>query len=167
MNPLSYLRWFIKGIVKENSPSAIALAIAFGFVIGIIPKSNLTAQSIFILAMVIRTNTGFLILSILIFSFISPVIDPLTDRIGYFILTLPSLNKVFNWMYNTPVIAWSDFNNTVVMGGVVVGLILFLPVYYYSKKFGVYYNSFLKEKIAKSRVSKVLKASWLFEWYFK
>ncbi len=167
MNPVALLRQFIKGLLKENEPYQIALGIAFGFVIGIIPKDNLTAQFLFIIALSTKVNVGFLIVSIFVFSCLSPLTDLVTDKLGYFILTQKSLEDFFTKLYNTPFIPWTDFNNTVVMGGFVTGLILFFPVYMISKRFALFYNLKLKEKISSSKIVKFLKASWLFEWYFK
>ena len=64
-------------------------------------------------------------------------------------------------------VPWTGFNNTVLTGGLVVGLILMAPVYVIGKKFGVYYNGALKEKVMNSKFIKGLKASWLLDWYFK
>lgn len=167
MNPLSILRQFIKGLTKENEPYQIGLGIAFGFWIGIIPKNNLTAQLIFIFMMATKANIPFSIVTIFLFSFLSPVTDLISDPLGYFILTAKPLEGFFTKLYNMPVIPWTDFNNTVVMGGFIIGIILFYPVYLLGKKFGLYYNLKFKEKIGNSKLIKSLKASWLFDWYFK
>lgn len=167
MNPLSIIRQFVKGLLKENEPYQIALGLSFGMMIGIIPKNNLTAQLLFIFALSTKANIPFLILSIFFFSSLAPISDIITDKIGYYILTLKSLEPFFTKIYNMPVIPWTDFNNTVVMGGLILGLSLFIPSYFLFKKFGNYYNLFLKNKISNSRFVKFLKASWLFEWYFK
>lgn len=167
MNPISLLRQFINGLLKDNEPYQIALGLSFGIMIGIIPKNNLTAQILFIFALSTKANVPFLIVSIFGFSLLTPFIDIITDKIGYSILTLKTLEPLFTKMYNTPVIPWTDFNNTVVMGGFILGIFLFLPSYILFKKFGSYYNITLKNKINNSKIVKFLKTSWLFEWYFK
>ncbi|MEF3279881.1 MAG: TIGR03546 family protein [Elusimicrobiota bacterium] len=166
MNPISIIRQFIKGLLKDNEPYQIGLAVAFGLIIGVIPKNNITAQLIFIIAVSTKANIPFLILSIFFFSSFSLITDILTDKIGYFILTREFLNAFFTKMYNTPFIPWTDFNNTVVMGGVIVGIVVFFPVYLLGKKFGAYYKEKLANKISNLKFIKMLKASWLFEWYF-
>jgi len=167
MNPLSLLRQFIHGLTKENEPYQIGLGIAFGFWIGLIPKNNLTAQILFILMMFTKANIPFSIITIFIFSLISPLTDIISDPLGYSILNFKYFESFFTTLYNTPIIPWTDFNNTVVMGGLILGFILFFPVYLAGKKFGIYYNSGLKEKILKLKFIKALKTSWLFDWYFK
>jgi uncharacterized protein (TIGR03546 family) len=167
MNPVSLIRQFIKGLLKENEPYQIGLAVAFGMVIGIIPKDNLTAQLILIISLCFKTNIPMLLVSIFLFSSLSFITDPLTDKIGYFILTLDSLKPLFTKLYNTPVLPWTGFNNTVLMGGFITGIILFWPVYRCGKRFGNFYKNRLATKISNSKFIKVIKASWLFEWYFK
>jgi len=167
MNPLTFLRYFIRGLTKDNEPKQIALAISFGIFIGIIPKNNLLVHILFILFLCFKINIPFFIISITFFSLISPLTDPLTDKIGYFILTLDSLKGFFTELYNMPIVPWTSFNNTVVMGGTILSIILFLPLYFFSLKVVSYYNIKLKDKILNSKIVKALKMSFLFEWYFK
>jgi len=167
MNPLTFLRYFIKGLVRDNEPKQIAFALSFGIFIGLIPKNNILVHILFIFFLCFKINIPFFILSIVFFSFFSPLIDPVSDRIGYFILTLKSLNGFFTELYNMPVIPWTGFNNTVVMGGIILSIILFLPFYFLSLKLVSYYNVKFKNRVVNSRIVKALKMSFLFEWYFK
>lgn len=167
MNPLFIIRNFVKGILKEKDPRSVGLAFAFGFMLGLIPKNNLTAQLIFIFALIFKINIPFFFLSTILFSYLSFMTDKLTDPIGYFILTNKAFENIFVWMYNAPIIPWSDFNNTVVMGGFIVGIVLFYPIYFFSKRIAERYFLDLAKKLAENRVVKLLKISWLFDWYFK
>ncbi len=156
MNPLGLIRQFVKGLLKENEPWQIGLGIAFGFAIGIIPKANLTAQLIFVLMMCTKANVPFAILSIFLFSTFSPITDKLTDPIGYAVLNLDFLYPLFLKLYNMPILPWTDFNNTVVLGGLISGTILFYPVYLIGKKFGELYKKTLREKMVNSKMAKFL-----------
>lgn len=167
MNPLSIIRQFARGLLKENKPWQIGLAIAFGFVIGIIPKSNLTAQLLFLIMMCTKANVPFSFISIFFFSLIHPFTDAIADPLGYFILNLDFLYNFFTKVYNMPVLPWTDFNNTVVLGGLIMGVVLFYPIYLVGRSFGFYYESKFKDKVLNSKVVKSLKASWVLDWYFK
>lgn len=167
MNPFNLIRQFIKGLVKENEPWQIGLGIAFGFALGIIPKANLTAQLIFLLMMCTKANVPFAILSIFLFSAFSPIIDKATDPIGYAILNLDFLYPIFLKLYNMPILPWTDFNNTVVIGGLTLGILLFYPVYLIGKKFGEAYKKTLRGKIVNSKIAKVLSGNPLLSWYFR
>lgn len=167
MNPLNLIRQLIKGLVKENEPWQIGLGIAFGFWLGIIPKNNLTAQLIFVFMMCTRANLPFAILSVFFFSALSPLTDKISDPLGYFILSSDSLYPLFLKLYNMPVVPWTDFNNTAVMGGLISGALLFFPVYMAGKKFGELYNRTFKDKIANSRMARMLSGNFLLSWYFR
>lgn len=167
MNPVFIIKNFLNGVLKEKSPSAVGLGVAFGFMLGIIPKNNLTAQVIFILAFVFKTNIPFFFISVVIFSQFYFLTDKITDPLGYAILSSERFYSIFKWMYNAFLIPWTDFNNTVVMGGVVLGMVMFYPVYLISKKFAEKYLINIAQKIAGMKIVKILKLSWLFEWYFR
>ncbi|MGC8867043.1 MAG: TIGR03546 family protein [Elusimicrobiales bacterium] len=167
MTPFFILRNFINALLKEKSPGAIGAAAAFGFILGIIPKNNLTAHLLFILAFVFKTNIPFFFISTIFFSSISFLVDKITDPVGYCILTSNWLYPLFRQLYNTVIIPWTDFNNTVVIGGVFLGLIVFYPIYYFFKKIAERYLLDLGKKISQMRVIRLLRLSWLFEWYFK
>lgn len=167
MNPIFLIKNFIRGILKERDSTSIALAFSFGFMLGLIPKNNLTAQIIFILAFVFKTNVPFFFLSTILFSYLSPLTDRVTDIIGYYILTSEIFEKIFVWMYNAPIVPWTDFNNTVVMGGVIMGVVLFYPIYIASKRLAERYLVDLMKKLAENRFIKLMRFSWIFEWYFK
>ena len=167
MNPLSILRQFVKGLISETEPNQIAAGIAFGFLLGMIPKANLAAQIIILLLMVLKINLPMALLTLILTGFLNPLIDKITDPLGYYLLTSPSLYPLWIKLYNMPIMPWTDFNNTTLLGGLIAGAILFAPVYILGKKFGIAYNKNFKEKIVNSKIAKTFKQSWLLEWYFR
>jgi uncharacterized protein (TIGR03546 family) len=167
MNPLSLIRQFIKGLTSDTTPGQIGGGIALGFLIGLLPKATLTTQLFLLLLMALSVNIPMALISIFIMTFINPLMDKLTDPVGYYLLTSPALYPMWTKLYNTPVIPWTRFNNTVLLGGLVIGLVLITPVYFAGKRFGVYYNDKFRDKVMNSKFVKGLKASWLFDWYFK
>ena len=167
MNPLSIIRQFIKGLTSDTDPEQIGWGIALGFLIGLLPKATLTAQLLLVLLMALRVNIPMALLTMLAMLFLNPLMDKLTDPVGYYLLTSSALYPLWARLYNIPVVPWTGFNNTVVAGGLVVGLVLLAPVYLLGKKFGVAYNASLRDKLTGSKFIKGLKASWLLDWYFK
>ncbi|MFA6435428.1 MAG: TIGR03546 family protein [Elusimicrobiales bacterium] len=167
MNPLSLLRQFISGLTSDTDPGQIGWGIALGFLIGLLPKATLTAQLLLVLLMALRVNIPMALITVLLMTFVNPLMDKLTDPVGYYLLTSPALYPLWTKLYNMPVIPWTGFNNTVLAGGLVVGLVLLFPVYSAGRSFGVFYNGKLKERVMNSKAVKGLKASWLFDWYFK
>ena len=167
MNPLSLIRQFIKGLTSDTDPEQIGWGIALGFLIGLLPKATLTAQLLLVLLMALRVNIPMALIAMLAMTFVNPLMDKLTDPVGYYLLTNGALYPLWAKLYNMPIMPWTGFNNTVLTGGLVVGLALLFPVYLAGRRFGVYYNDKFKEKLMNSGFVKGLKASWLFDWYFK
>ncbi len=66
-------------------------------------------------------------------SMIGPLLDPLTHRLGFFLLQYEPLLPVWVELYNLPLVPWTDFNNTVVLGSFVLGLVLFVPAFLASR----------------------------------
>ncbi len=167
MNPLALIRQFIKGLTAQTTPGQIGAGIAIGFLIGLMPKATLTAQLLIVVMMASKVNIPMAVLTVLGVSLLNPLLDKVSDPIGYALLTAEALKPLWTKLYNTPVVPWTGFNNTVVPGGLVLGGLLLAPVYMAGKKFGVYYNEKFRDRVMNSKLVKGLKASFLFDWYFK
>ncbi len=161
------MRQFIQGLTSDTDPRQIGAGIALGFLIGLMPKATLTAQLLIVLLMATRVNIPMALLSAVAVSLLNPLLDRLTDPIGYALLTSEALRPLWTKLYNIPVLPWTGFNNTVVPGGLALGAVLLAPVYLGGKRFGVFYNEKFRERVMGSKLAKALKASWLFDWYFK
>ena len=119
----------------------LALGLAFGILIGLIPKGNLTAASLSILMLTLRVNLGSAMLSIFCVSMLSSFVDPLTHGIGMRFLGNEYCYEQISNLYNYPLVPWSSLNNTVVLGGLCLGLGLFYPSYHLSEAvFTKYYQ---------------------------
>ncbi len=167
MNPLAILRKFVKGLTSDTAPAQIGAGVALGFLIGLMPKATLTAQVLLVAVMASRVNIPMALLTALGVSLLNPLLDKVTDPIGYAILTARSLRPLWTRLYNMPIVPWTGFNDTVVAGGLAFGAALLAPVYLAGRKFGVFYNEKFRDRLMGSRAVKAVKASWLLDWYFK
>jgi uncharacterized protein (TIGR03546 family) len=167
MSPLGLIRQFIAGLTDETEPPQIAAGVALGFLIGLLPKATLTVQVLLVLVMAMRVNFPIALLTIFATALVNPLFDRLTDPLGYALLSAPALAPLWTKLYNMPVIPWTGFNNTVLLGGLIFGLVMFVPVYLAAKKGAAVYNVRFKEKVMSSKFVKGLRRSWLVDWYFK
>ncbi|OGR63416.1 MAG: hypothetical protein A2X31_09115 [Elusimicrobia bacterium GWB2_63_22] len=167
MNPIAIIRQFFQGLTAETTPGQIGAGITLGFLIGLMPKATLTAQLLIVLMMATRVNIPMAILTVLAVSLANPLLDKVSDPIGYALLTSSALRPLWTKLYNMPIMPWTGFNNTVVPGGLVLGTLLAAPVYFAGRRFGVFYNDKFRARVMNSKVVKGLKASWLLDWYFK
>ena len=127
------LRALVKGLQANDSPRQMAFGVALGMLIGLVPKGNLIAILLITILFAIKVNRGSGLASAFVFSWVGVLLDPLSHYIGGSILTMSALEPTFVWLSEMPLVPWTNFNNTVVMGSVVLGLFLFYPVYRASK----------------------------------
>lgn len=123
------LRFLTKALTAECTPEQIALGCSIGVMLGLVPKGNLTAVVLLALIFLLRVNILAGLVTAAIFTCIGLLCTSGLDWFGEHILTISVLQPVYAWMYESPVIPWTDFNNTVTAGGFVVGLFLVFPTY--------------------------------------
>jgi uncharacterized protein (TIGR03546 family) len=128
------LKLLVKSTRDLGSPRRIAAGVALGMLIGLVPKDNLTAAALGVLLLALRVNLAAGMLSALVFLWVGLYFEPIMDRIGFALLTWPALEPWWSSLYRRPIVPWSDLNNTLVLGGLVLGLALFYPVYHVTSR---------------------------------
>ena len=165
---LKIISKFIKAFRSGESPGQIAGGFSVGLLIGLMPFLTLQGIFLFILLILININFAAATLAILLSSLFAYLLDPLFHSIGYFVLTgIPALQGLWEGLYNMPVAPLSRFNNTVVMGSFLSGLILFLPAFFGMKKLVVVYRSGFEERVKKWKIVQMLTGSKLYKLYTK
>ncbi len=142
-------------LLNEDSARRLALGVALGMVIGLIPKDSLLAYVVFVVLMISTANLLSAIISGFLFSWVGFLIDPFSHKLGGLILTADQLELTWAYLYDLPLAPWTRFNNTVVMGSLVLGLILAYPVYRISFRFFHSYGHALHLK---------LQHTWIYRW---
>ena len=127
---LKTARMLTKALVASPSPQRMAAGIALGAAVGLVPKGNLLAVGLMTLMCCLNVNVAAGLLTAVLVSFVSYVGDPIFHLTGRFLLTSDQLQPAWIWFAAQPVAAWTDFNNTVVLGSFVTGLLAIVPVYY-------------------------------------
>ena len=139
-----------------DSPSQLALGVAFGLVIGLLPKDSLLPYMIGVVAVLTNANLATLIVSGLVFSWAGLFLDPITHKTGLWVLTSDSLETFWARLYQFPIVPWTRFENTIVMGSLVVGLLFSIPIYAVSRQLFSRYGDTFFNLVFKNRFS-----SWL------
>jgi uncharacterized protein (TIGR03546 family) len=165
---LKILQKLIKLLHSEASPNHLAGGFALGSIIGLTALVSIQSFVIFILILMIKVNIGAAFLGMVVFGIVGHFTDPLSDIIGYYLLAQsPFLTVFWTDLYNMPLVPWTRFYNTIVLGSSLIALLLFIPVYFSSKRFVIYYRANLKEKAQKFKIVKLVKASRLFTLYHR
>lgn len=116
-------------LTGKIGPQEIALAFAFGILLGLIPKSNLLIVLIAILFFFSRANFAIGIVVTIIVSLIAPWLYPFSHKIGLEILTSPFGQDWGGRLFQIPLVPWTMLDNTVVLGTFLIGLVQFVPVF--------------------------------------
>ena len=117
-------------LLKETKPRQIALAVAIGVMLGLIPKANLLAFVLVLSLFLLRCNLGFGILAAALVSLTTIRLDAGIDLLGQKLLANASVVDLEATLFQYPLFAWTALNNTLVLGGFVAGAIAFVPVYF-------------------------------------
>jgi len=153
---LSPLRYLASAFSAQNSPRQLALGFALGAVIGLVPKGNLTAMVLMMLLFAFRVNLGAGLLGAFVFSWIAVLTDPIAHQVGQSLLTAEPLKSIWTALYDMPVVPWTAFNNTLVLGSFLLGLAAFYPICRLSEPIWTRYWPPLQNRLRKFRVVKLL-----------
>jgi len=139
-----------------NSPHELALGIAFGSVIGIMPKDSAIPWLIALVFMLSRGNLLCGIIAAFLMSLVSPSLDGFSDRMGLSLLSINSMQATFASWIDIPWVAWTRFNNTVVAGSFAIGLLSSVPVYLLSQVFFRVWGIEMIQRVMDTRVIRFL-----------
>jgi uncharacterized protein (TIGR03546 family) len=150
------LRLLLKAVTTESTPGQMSFGLALGVLVGLVPKGNLLAVVLGMLLASTRVNLAVAGAAVVAASFASVFLDGLFDRIGEIALTATALQPAWTWLYNQPFVPWTNFNNTIVMGSFLCGLILLWPIHRLSRPVFQRYSMRLAERARKWPLTKLL-----------
>jgi uncharacterized protein (TIGR03546 family) len=126
------LRQAISALLAGDSPRQLAAGFAIGMVLGLMPKGNLIALSLCVLVFSLRVNTSLALTAAALFSWTGAALDPFANKLGLQVLSVGTMQATYASVLNLPLGPWLGFNNTAVMGSLLIGLYLAYPVYWVS-----------------------------------
>ena len=163
---LKLLRSLVRTLHSDGSPAQIALGIALGAALGLTPIVNVHNLLILVLLAVLNVSFAAGLFAWAVFVPVGFMLDPVFDRLGRILLVdTPALRPIWTTWDNVPGLALTNFNNTVVLGSVLVWVALFLPLYVASRIGVVRYRATIGERVKNSRYYKFLEASQLYNVY--
>lgn len=163
---LKLLRSLVKTLHSDGAPSQIAAGIALGAALGLTPIANVHNLVVVLLLAVFNVSFASGLLGWALFIPAGFALDPLFDRVGRFLLLdVPALRPMWTAMENVPGLGLTSFNNTVVLGSVVVWLALFLPIYFAARVGVIRYRATIGQKVKQSKAYKALQTSRLYSVY--
>jgi uncharacterized protein (TIGR03546 family) len=163
---LKLLQSLIKTLHSDGTPGQIAVGMALGSALGLTPLMNVHNLVIVFLLFVLNVSFGAGMLAWALFVPVGFILDPVFDRIGRaLLLETPSLRPLWTSWYNTPVMPYTNFNNTVVLGSVVGWLVLALPIYFAVRYGVIRYRATIGERVRRSKFYQMVVASQAYNVY--
>lgn len=123
-----YLAKLINALNANVKPSQISNAVCLGLLLGFVPKSNALWYLLFVFFCFVRVHKATYLSFTLIGTIIAPPFDWFFDKVGFAILTYEPCNKYFAFLLDVPFVAFTKFNNTIVMGSLATALALYIPL---------------------------------------
>ena len=151
---------------SEISKRQIGAGFAYGALLGLVPASGLLPVLLLLLGLVVNINLVMMVVAAAIFKLLSFAVDPLANSVGYALLAkTPALAGFWTALYNMPVVPYTRFNNTIVLGSFVIGLASLVPVYFAAVWLVEQYRTRWRETILRMKIVQVAKASRLYRFY--
>ncbi|HEY7634048.1 MAG TPA: TIGR03546 family protein [Gemmatimonadales bacterium] len=162
---LKLLQSIIKALHSDGTPGQVAAGLALGSALGLTPLLNFHNLIVFALIVILNVSFGGGMLGWALFVPLGFILDPVFDRIGALLLYAPSLRPLWTEMFNIPLVPYSNFNNTVVLGSVVGWLLLALPIFFAARYGVARYRATIGERVRQSKFYKAVTASQIYNWY--
>ncbi|MCR5400532.1 MAG: TIGR03546 family protein [Treponema sp.] len=126
---IQYLVDLLKAFNANIKPSQIANSFCIGLILGLMPKNNLLWYILLVFFAFVRINKPGYFIMMIIGACLAPVFDPLFDKVGYAILTYAPLENFYSRLLNVPFVGFTRFNNSIVCGSLVCGLVCYIPLF--------------------------------------
>jgi uncharacterized protein (TIGR03546 family) len=108
----------------------IAAGFSWGLLLGLIPAGNVFWIALFAVSFFFRNHHWSKILFMTIVKLLLGILNPLIDIVGWEVLHIEALQPLFTTLYNMPLVPLTAFNNTLVAGGLCLGIMLWIPVFF-------------------------------------
>lgn len=146
----------IQALSSNNEPGLIAHAFSLGMLLGFMPKDNLFWYILFVLIFFMRIQRTFFSLSIILGASLTVFLDPIFDDVGFFILTQESFASTFTYLLSIPFVAFTEFNNTIVMGSFICGIVAYIPFYFIARLLILFWRKVIGRSVAQLKIVKTI-----------
>ena len=133
---LSFIVNFFKSLNSNSRPEQIANSFCIGLILGFMPKNNLLWFIVFVFFAFVRINKCGYGIMILLGSIFAP------------------LENIYAFLLDLPLVGFTKFNNTVLSGSLICGLLAYIPLFVLLMLFIKLWRSRLSPALNNSRIVK-------------
>ena len=164
---LKQLFAFIKLLNSDTGNISIAMGMTCGFILGMTPVLSLHSLIVFLILFFFRIQIGAALVTAFFFKFIAFLLDPVFHYVGSQVLEMESLREFFTTLYNMPIVPFTRFNNSIVMGSAVVTFALSPLVFIASQFFIIKYRETVVARFRGTKLWRYIEATKFYQWYYK
>lgn len=156
---------FFRMLNSDTGHNQLAAGLACGIILGFSPFLSLQTLIVLFLVFFFRIQMGAAFLSAFFFKFIAWLVDPLADVLGRAVLEAPAMRPLFVELYNMPLVPMTRFNNSIVMGSMVLGFLLAVPSFFLFRAAIIRYRATFVARFRQTKLWKTWTATKLYGWY--
>ncbi len=165
LNQLAKLLYLLN---EGATPNQLAGGFVIGFAIGLTPGWPLHLLILLLILLLINVNISMAIIAVAVATSLAWLLDPLIHQLGLWVLKdIEQLQPLWETLYNNPLAVMTRFNNSVVMGTLVLSLIGAIPLFIILKVLILKYRNSFAVWISKLGIVRWLKASRFYSIYQK
>ncbi|MGZ3774116.1 MAG: TIGR03546 family protein [Pseudobdellovibrionaceae bacterium] len=158
---------FLRLLNSDTGTNQLAMGLSLGLVLGFAPFLSLQTLLIFFIVFIFRVQLGAAFLSAFVFKFIAYFFDHPAHILGKAVLENENLRPLFTSMYNMPLVPMTRFNNSIVMGSMIVSILLLPLVFYIFKIAIIRYRATIVARFKDTKLWKAFAATKFYNWYLK
>lgn len=164
---LKQLFAFIKLLNSDTGNISLAMGMTCGFILGMTPVLSLHSLLIFLILFFFRIQIGAALITAFFFKFVAFLLDPAFHAVGSKVLEIESLQAIYTTLYNLPIIPFTRFNNSIVMGSAVITIALSPLIFLISQFLIVKYRVTVLARFKQTKFWKAIEATKFYQWYYK
>jgi uncharacterized protein (TIGR03546 family) len=147
---------FILALNGNVKKSQMAAGFAWGLLLGLVPAGNFFWVVLLAVSFFFHHNHGGKLVAMVVVKFFGPLLALPLDALGWAVLHVEVLQPLFTALYNMPFVPFTRFYNTLVAGGLVGGLVLWLPAFFLMLALVPLYRNTLAPKLRNLKLVKIV-----------
>lgn len=149
---------FIGAMQGNARPSHVALGLSLGLCLAFMPPGNLLWPFVFIIFLFIKLNMPSMLIMALVGKLFTALFASQVEGLGYYLLTMEGLQGLWKSLYSLPLFPLTRFNNSLVLGGFVVGVASIIVSYPLFLGFVSVYKKHIGPKLGDNPLIKKIKS---------
>lgn len=156
---LTLLGKLLKAFNSDSSPNQVALAFALSLFVALTPWLSLHNIIVVFLVLVLNVNVSAFMFGVLALSLVGYAVGVWSHQLGEWLLTSADLQPTWTQLYQSDIWRMTEFNHTLTLGGFVIALALFIPMWVVMRFLVIKYRARFLVWINRFKVVKMIKAS--------